>query len=257
MSKTKNETLKTLQNLRSIRNFSDKDISSEDLEAILHSSVCAANASSRQSYSIVAVEDKELLKQFFYGANKGLLFCVDYNRIIDMANHTKNDFEVVGPRAFVTGSTDTILVAQTATIAAKSLGIDSLFTNSVHRVPFADVYKAFNLPDKYCFPLIALCLGYPEDEPTFKKGRLKGLGVIHYGQYKRMNKKEMDELLKEYTIAENRLSNIPVDKLKENGFEHFLDWFYQAWSKRGFPQPIEEFYNILIKTGFFKKEQLK
>lgn len=254
MNETNNETLKTLQDLRSIRNFSDKDISSEDLEAILHSSVCAANASSRQSYSIVVVEDNELLKQFFYGANKGLLFCIDYNRIIDMATHTKNDFEVFGPRAFVTGSTDTILVAQTATIAAKSLGIDSLFTNSVHRAPFAEVYKAFNLPEKYCFPLIALCLGYPEEEPIFKKGRLKGAGVIHYGKYKRMNSNEMDELLNDYTITENRLSNIPADKLKENGYEHFLDWFYQAWSKRGFPQPLEDFYDILIKTGFFKKE---
>ena len=252
-----NEIIKTIQGLRSIRSFSDKTISSEDLETILHSSVCAANASGRQSYSIIVVEDKELLKQFFYGADKGLLFCVDYNRIIDMATHTKNDFDVVGLRAFITGSTDTILVAQTATIAAKSLGIDSLHTNSIHRAPFSEVYKAFNLPEKYCFPLVALCLGYPEQEPTFKRGRITGPGIIHFGQYKRMDNKEMDELVKDYAIAEKRLSNIPADKLKENGFDHFLDWFYQAWSKRGFPQPMEELYKILQKIGFLDKELLQ
>ncbi|MHA1126650.1 MAG: nitroreductase family protein [Candidatus Heimdallarchaeota archaeon] len=252
-----NETLKIIQGLRSIRSFSNKAISSVDLETILHSSVCAANASGRQSYSIVVVEDKELLKQFFYSAVKGLLFCVDYNRIIDMAAHTKNDFEVIGVRAFITGSTDTILVAQTATLAAKSLGIDSLHTNSIHRAPFSEVYKAFNLPEKYCFPLVALCLGYPEQEPTFKRGRITGPGIIHYGQYKRMDDKEMDELVKDYTIAEKRLSNISADKLKENGFDHFLDWFYQAWSKRGFPQPMEELYKILQKIGFLDKELLQ
>ena len=58
---------------------------------------------------------------------------------------------------FVTGSTDTILAAQTACIAAKSLGIDSLFTQrGLHRRDISQVFKTLNLPDKYCFPLVAL-----------------------------------------------------------------------------------------------------
>ena len=257
MSKIENDIIKTIHGLRSIRSFSDKEISAKDLETILHSSVCAANSGGRQNYSIIVIDDKELLKQLFYGANKGLLFCLDFNRVVDVAKHTGNDFDVFDLRAFINGCIDTMLVCQTAIIASKSLGIDSLVTNSVHRAPFDEVYKTFNLPEKYCFPVIAVCLGYPEIEPTFKRGRIKGPGVIHYGQYERMDNKEMDELVKDYANAEKRLSNVSADRLKEHGFDNFLDYFYQLWSTRGFPKPMDEFYKLLQKMGFLNKELLK
>ena len=78
--------------------------------------------------------------------------------------------------AFVTGSTNTILAAQTAVIAAKSLGIDSLLTNGVHRGDMERLWEMLGLPRQYCFPLIALVLGYAAKEPAYQKGRLSGPG---------------------------------------------------------------------------------
>ena len=60
-----NETLNTIQNLRSIRSFSEKEITDSDLNTILDSAVRAATAGMQQSYSIVVVEDKEIMKEFF------------------------------------------------------------------------------------------------------------------------------------------------------------------------------------------------
>lgn len=121
--------------MRSIHgNFSLQEITDEDLEIILDACVRAANASARQSYSIIVVKDRNLMKELSgFPGSKALVFCVDYNRIIDATEHLGQQFSEDGVIPFVTGSTDTILAAQTAAIAAKSMGIDSLFTNGIHR----------------------------------------------------------------------------------------------------------------------------
>jgi len=101
----------------------------------------AANASARQSYSVIVVEDRKIMKKLCgFPGSKSLLFCVDFNRIADMAGYLNNEFQ-----------------------GAKSLGIDSLFTNGIHRGDAERVFDILELPQEYCFPLIALILGYPSE----------------------------------------------------------------------------------------------
>ncbi|MFX0024159.1 MAG: nitroreductase family protein [Candidatus Hermodarchaeota archaeon] len=244
-----NNTLKTIFSLRSIRSYSKKEITEENLNLIIRASVRAANASGRQNYSIIVVNDKELLKKYFYSANKGLLYCVDYNRIIDAAKYLNHTFASNNLRFFITGTTDTILAAQTATIAAKSLGIDSLFTNSVHREKLEVVYEDFDLPKTMCFPLIALCLGYASEEPKFLKGRLTNSGVIHYNRYRRLDAKELNNLIQEYDDDEKHIA-LSWESWKEMGFKHYLDWFYTRWSREIPEEKLKEFHLMLKKTGF-------
>ncbi len=84
-----NETLRTIHSLRSTHgNFSDKEVTDEDLRTILNAAVRAANSSARQCYSIVVIEDRKLMKQVTqYAGSKALIFCVDYNRLIDTAGY--------------------------------------------------------------------------------------------------------------------------------------------------------------------------
>ncbi len=248
----KNETLKTINNLRTIHgNFSEKEISDDDLKIILDSSVKAANASARQSYSIIVVKDKEKMSKLCgYKGNCLLLFCVDFYRIIKTAQEMGHDFsspEIVG---FVTGAIDTILASQTATIAAKSLGIDSIFTNGIHRGDISRIYKILNLPEKWCFPLIALILGYTDKEPKKQKGRLKGKGIIHYESYEQITKKEIEDLIEEYDQTENPIGLI--ENWKNMGFKHYLDWFYTKWSAN--KSDTKHMYDILKKSGFIMED---
>ncbi|MCK5063694.1 MAG: nitroreductase family protein [Candidatus Fermentibacteraceae bacterium] len=240
-----NETLKTIADLRSVHgDFSEKEISAQDLQTILDSAVRAANASARQSYSIIVVEDSDMMKKLCgYTGSKLLLFCVDYNRIIDMAQHLGNEFETNGIVSFITGSTDTVLAAQTAAIAAKSLGIDSLFTNGIHRGDPQRVYELLDIPSENCFPLIALVLGYPREEPEYQKGRIT-TGVIHFDKYSRLTPGEMEQLVKEYDDPSRHLM-LTEDWRQE--FEHYLNWFYTKWSGKGDTQHI---YRVLGETGF-------
>ena len=244
-----NETIKTIQQLRTIhREFSDKTISEDDLETILNAAVHAANASARQSYSIIAISDKEKIKQISeYAGDKMLVFCVDFTRITDLANYLGHDFDANDMIGFVTGSTDTILTAQTACIAAKSLGIDSLFTQrGLHRRDISKVFSILNLPDKHCFPLVALLLGYPKTEPTFQKGRLYNKGVIHREVYHKLTDEEKRELVSEYDDVNKHLGLIENWR-KQKGIKHYLDWFYTKWS---WHVDTRQFVSVLRKIGF-------
>ena len=151
------QTMEILRALRTIHgNFSDRRVAEEDLQQILETCVLAANASNRQSYSIIVVDDAETQDQLTgYKGSVTLVFCVDYNRVIDVARHLGHEYEVQGFRLFAAGMVDTCLAAQTAAIAAKSLGIDSLFTNGVHRGDVEQVYRLLDLPRTYCFPAVS------------------------------------------------------------------------------------------------------
>jgi FMN reductase [NAD(P)H] len=224
-----NETLNTIHSLRTIHgNFSSQEIKDEDMKTILDACVRAANSSAKQDYSVIVVKDKKLMRELCgYVASRVLIFCVDYNRIIDTAKHMNHSYPVDSIFQFILGSTDTILAAQTAAIAAKSIGIDSLFTEKIYINDIPRTYELLDLPEKYCFPLIALVLGYPDQEPDHQLGRLNGAGVIHYDKYHKLTTEELDELVGSYDDPDNHMYFL--DTWKKKSFDHYLDWFYKKW----------------------------
>ncbi len=248
-----NETLQNINSLRTIHgNFSQRDVSAEDLQTILKACMCAANASARQAYSIIVLEDRQSMAMLGYTGSKALIFCIDYNRIMDTAGYLGKTFHSKDIVSFITSCVDTALASQTAAIAAKSLGIDSMFTNCIHRVPLKDVYELLKLPKENCFPLIELILGYPQNEPDYQKGRLSGKGIIHYGQYHKLTTQELSEIVSEYDCKENRIGMI--DNWDELGFPHYLVWFYEKWSGTILDEKQREFYAALLGAGFLRKD---
>jgi nitroreductase len=258
-----NETLEVIRNLKTVRHFSDKNVSEEHLSLILEACVNAATASARQAYSIIVIDDKDVMKEIGYVGNKMLVFCVDSNRIIDSAEYLGFEFKNETPTTdFITGSTDTILAAQTAAIAAKSLGIDSFFSNCVHRGNINRIYSLLNLPDNYCFPLIALMIGYSDEKKTnlSKKGRLTGPGIIHFNKYHRLNSNEMENIIQEYDNEEKHFLSL-ISNWREKEYEHYLEYFYEKWCglsrvNDDKDQPVstnnqnKEVERILVKSGF-------
>jgi nitroreductase len=241
-----NDTVATIRSLRTIRAFSDRPIADEDLQLIVDCAVRAANASGRQSNSLVVVADREkMLKLCGYAGARLIVFCVDFTRIADLAAHLGHPFAAPGLQGFVTGSTDTILAAQTACIAARSLGIDSLFTNGIHRGDPARVFALLHLPERFCFPLIALVLGYPAGEPSQRKGRLAGPGIVHQETYHRLSATEREALVAAYDDPERHLAL--NEAWAQEGVRHYLDWFYTRWSRS---RDRAAFRAALEQTGF-------
>jgi nitroreductase len=224
-----NETLGTIRALRSIHgDFSTRRIPDSEIETILDAATRAANASNQQGYAIIVIDDPKRMRELFgYEASHALVFCVDTFRLGETARHMGRSYAENGITTFVTGSVDAALVAQTAVIAAKSLGIDSLVTNGLHRKKIDVVCRLLNLPDTGCFPLIAVAFGYPENPVTVKKGRLGADFVAHRGRYTPLTAEQQERLIAECDNPEKHI--FMIDDWKEKGYAHYLDWFFDAW----------------------------
>lgn len=251
-----NETIQTIQSLRTIHgDFSDREVSEADLTQILEATIRTANASARQSYSIIVLDDRVKMKDLFgYQGSRALIFCVDFTRIMAAARYLDQEFDNDDIIGFITGSTDTVLAAQTAVIAARSLGIDSLITNGLHRNELQKVYQTLNLPETSCFPLITVVLGYPRKEPAFQKGRLSYKHVVHFGEYHVPSEDQLKEIVAEYDDHSRHMGFI--DDWERLGFEHYLDWFYVKWTGKPVKEKIAkgkvlEFQERLQKSGFW------
>ncbi len=245
-----NETLKTIHCLRSIHHgFSSQEIKDEDLETVLDACVRAANASNRQRYSIVVIEDSNLIKKLARtSGNKALLFCIDSNRIMDTVEHIGLQYTIDDISPFITGCTDTALAAQTAAIAAKSLGIESLFSTRMYR-DIANIYELLDLPEKFCFPLVMLVLGYRKNEPEYKKGRVSGPGIIHYGKYCRATTDELEALVQKYDDPHMGIN----PTWKKKGYKHYLEWFITKWTgKADKKDGKSQMYRILDRSGYLE-----
>jgi len=251
-----NETVKTIRSLRTIHgNFLDKPLPESTLQTILQASTRAANASNMQSYSIVVVKDRAKMKAVCtYQGSCMLLYCVDFNRLRASAESLGYSYFPDNIEEFVTASINASLAVQTAVIAAKSMGIDSLITNGIHRGDMERVWTLLDLPRTYCFPLIAVVLGYPTEEPPYPKGRLDGPGVSHYENYHRLTKEEVADITRQYDDKERHLAL--NENWKAQGYSHYMDWWFKDWLQASKPTDREtQMLRFLKRSGFVELQK--
>lgn len=249
-----NDTIKTIRGLRTIHgNFSDQEIPEDRLQTILQASLRAANASNMQNYSIVVLRDRQVMKEVCgYRGSRTLVFLADNNRMMASARSLGHGYAPDDVTNLVTSIVDTTLAAQTAAIAARSLGIDTLLTNGVHRGDMERLWKLLDLPPTHCFPVIALVLGYPTQEPAHLKGRYDGPGIIHEGKYHRPSDEELAEITRRYDDPATHLAL--NDDWAKDGDKHFFDWLFTKWVGR-FPRPAgqpTQMLQLLKRSGYLE-----
>ncbi|SMC16515.1 Nitroreductase family protein [Clostridium acidisoli DSM 12555] len=256
-----NEILETINNLHAVHgNFTSKAIEDEKIKIILDACVNAQNASNRQSYSIIVIRGEDNVQKIIkcgYKSPIALLFCVDFNRIHDIGEHLGYPSDNDNLVSYLTAHTDTVLAAQTAIIAATSLGLGALCTNSIHhlyRKNLADLYKELNLPDKHFFPVTAVLLGYEDKTkaPHHKSGRLKNIGVVHYDTYKKLTTEEKEEIINTVNNPENHFGV----KGRENvNCNTYLEFYYTKWAPPRNAEVVKKMDNMLYEklTSFIKK----
>ena len=89
-SENNSATIELMLKHRSIRKFSDKSISTSDLERLIHAGQAAASSSFIQAYSIIRVTDKAIREKIAEVAGgqtwinesaEFLVYCADLKRI--------------------------------------------------------------------------------------------------------------------------------------------------------------------------------
>lgn len=252
MAGAPNDTIATIQNLHTTHgNFTSRDIPENEIELIRESCIRAANSSNMQTYSVIVVKDRKLMEDLCgYQGSHMMIFNVDYNRIIESAKSLNLSYYPGNMTSFVTACINASLVAQTATITARSLGIDSLLTNGIHRGNMERLWQLLKLPEKYCMPLIALVLGYADQPSAHMRGRLSGDAIFHDTTYRQLTSEDMEKITRQYDDPELNLGT--NENWKANGHEHYLQWLFKDWLARD-AKPLDsetQLFSQLKKRGF-------
>lgn len=229
--------------------FNDKEISDKDMKTIINCSMKAANASNVQRYSMILLEDSNLIFEITgkRTAKKAIIYCLDYNRIIQTAVHMNHPYHACTDNWYdiISGIFDVSALAQTAVITASALGIDTLITNGVLRQNQRYVKEKLKLPTKYCIAIMAVLFGYTDDPREEIKNRLPAEYIVHKNEYRQLNDKDYDSIVKEYDV-------IYPEYISEK-YPHyldylFLDWFNPTEEKDSYKEDIK---NILLEAGFY------
>jgi FMN reductase [NAD(P)H] len=164
-----NETIKLIQDHRSIRSYLDKDISEEVLDHILKSAQAMPNSINSQRTSIIVVRDKEKKKKLAHLAGDQkwiedssvfLIFVMDFYKT-SLAGEKTGNTQVIheSMEGTLAGSFDAGIAMGGTIIAAESLGIGIVPIGGIRKSP-AEVIELLELP-KYTYPVAGLALGYP------------------------------------------------------------------------------------------------
>ncbi len=126
------ETIKTLLNHKTIRNYKTDPIDDHILDEILEAGFRASTTGNMQVYSVIVTKDeqrrKELCKlhfgqQMVEQAPVTLTFCADFNRFNKWCKQRDADPGYDNFLSFFTASIDALLVAQNVCVAAEAHGL--------------------------------------------------------------------------------------------------------------------------------------
>jgi len=224
-----NETLKLIENRKSVRAYIDKDITQDFKDKIIFSAMRAPTAGNMMLYTIIEVEDQKLKDKLAVSCDNQpfiakspfvLLFLADYQRWNDF--FTVSRVPHVRPPEegdLMLACCDALIAAQNAVIAAESMGIGSCYIGDIlenyeyHR-------EIFDLPD-YVLPITMVCFGYPNENYKLKKTSPRyPQKFIHFkNKYRKLTPPDFAEMYK--PIEKRYFSSGEFIKGAENIGQHF------------------------------------
>jgi FMN reductase (NADPH)/FMN reductase [NAD(P)H] len=207
-----NETIGVIQNRRSIRTFQDKPVDPATVDLIVEATMRAPTAGNMMLYSIVEIEDQAIKEKlakscdnqpFIAQAPLVLLFLADYQRWFDLflasdvsayCEATGQELRLPGEGDLLLACCDALIAAQTAVIAAESLGIGSCYIGDIME-NYEYHQELLNLP-QYTFPITLLCFGYPKPSAMTRKltSRFPREYIHFKNTYRRLKPPEFEKM---------------------------------------------------------------
>lgn len=198
-----NEVIQQLFNRKSVRVFTEQEISSECKNVILAAATQAPTAGNQQLYTIIDVTSQELKntlaetcdhQPFIAEAKMVLIFCADYQKWYDAFVQTGCDPRVPGAGDLMLAVNDAVIAAQNAVVAAESLGIGSCYIGDI--MENCEVHRELLHLPEYVFPTAMLVFGYPTEQQKERKKplRVDMKHIVHENGYRRMDAVELEEM---------------------------------------------------------------
>ena len=226
-----NPIIESLLKHRSIRKFKDKPVEDEKLDLIIKAAQAAPNWYNGHHVSIISIKDKEtkaklakwsLNQTFINTCPIFLVFCADFYRTHLAFEKNGRDIKpfVEQLDTVLIGAHDVGIAMENAVVAAESMGLGTCCIGGIRQTSLSFV-KELNLP-KYVFPVVGLCVGYPDDDPGVKP-RLGKNAIFFEGKYDTSRlKEEIDKYDEEYqNYIKSRGSNA-----KDTNWSNMLSSYY-------------------------------
>jgi nitroreductase len=244
--------LNILTDRRTIRKYTDDDISDDLLNELLHASCRASTTGNMQVYSIVETRDPVMKKKLapchfnqtmVEDAPVVLTFCADFNRFNKWCRQRKAEPGYDNFLSFMTAAIDAIIVAQTLCVAAESkgLGICYLGTTTYMTEQIIDILE---LPAGVV-PVTTITLGWPAENPG-QIDRLPMKAVLHKEKYCDYSEQEIDSFYAEKEAREDSKQFV-AENNKETLAQVFTDVRYTKEDNVAFSELLLE---VLKKQGF-------
>jgi nitroreductase len=207
-----NPVIETIMKRKSVRAYEPRPVPPEVKEQILNAAMRAPTAGNMMLYSILEVEDqakKERLVEtcdnqpFIAQAPLVLIFLADYQRWFDYFKYAgverhalKPGEAIVRPQEgdLLLACCDALIAAQTAALAAESLGLGSCYIGDI--LENYEIHREmFDLPP-YALPVAMLCLGYPTEEQRQRTqtSRFEPEFVVFQNRYHRLSPEDFERM---------------------------------------------------------------
>jgi FMN reductase (NADPH)/FMN reductase [NAD(P)H] len=211
-----NDTIRLIHERKSVRAYEDRPIDRETIDQIIAATMRAPTAGNMMLYSILEIEDQTLKDKlakscdnqpFIAKAPLVLLFLADYQRWFDtfIASDVEafcqaegQELRIPGEGDLLLACCDALIAAQTAVIAAESLGIGSCYIGDVMEM-YEYHQELLDLP-QYTFPITMLCFGYPTPAARNRKRTIRfPQEAIHFrNRYSRLDSETLLAMLEPY-----------------------------------------------------------
>ena len=255
-----NQVMDVILNRKSVRAYEDRPIPNEVKGQILQAAMRAPTAGNMMLYSIIEVRDpaaKATLARtcddqpFIAKAPLVLLFLADYQRWVDYFIHAGVE-QLCAERGepmrrpeqgdLVLACCDALIAAQTAVIAAESLGIGSCYIGDI-----MENYEAhrdlFALP-QYVFPICLLCFGYPtqqqKDRP--QTTRFEKQFVVFEDRYRRLSADEFAAMYRRDEALAAKGRSLP------DGVKNIGQWMYDRKFNAGFSKEMSRSVRAMMRA---------
>lgn len=207
--------MESLRNRRTIRKYSDREVSPALLTSLLEEAMRTPTMGNLQLYSVVVTRDKAMkealapahfCQPMVTGAPVVLTFVADFRRTTAWAENRNATPGYDNLLSFINAATDALLYCQTFCNIAEEQGLGTCFLGTTVYQP-QTLIDILRLP-RLTFPVATITLGWPDESPE-QSDRLPIEAIIH------------EETYTDYTPADIDKAYAYKESLPEN--KHFVE----------------------------------
>lgn len=246
-----NETLKTIFDHVSVREYTDQKVSEETLNQILKAACSGSTMGNMQLFSVIVTEDEEMKQKmapFHFNQPMAtqapviLTFCADFRRFNRYCEFRDAETDAYSNlQSYHWAVIDALIAAQNACVAAESLGLGLCWMGTItYNVDkFIDVLQ---LP-KHVIPVACISMGYPVSKPALTE-KLPLEALVHREVYHDYDKEAIDRL-----YASKEQSEETCNILKENELPNLA----QVFTKKRYVKKDNEYFATVLADALKKQ----